>query len=473
MFKPILTGLLLLSLPGFAQTPPGVRSWEKNLSPGVLYRMEADFSKPLTLHAVRVTPSGGTRLVSALGGGTVFAAGAAPARSAVSEMAAQAQAAAAVNADFFPASGDPLGLMIMNGEVVSRPWPGRSFAAWGPGRIFIGKGGFRGEAKLPDGVTLALEGINEEATDSRIVLNRPIAGAATLKDQGLHVVLDAPGKLLSGAVVEGRVLRTSTEKSLVLGSGESSLSANGDGAERLKGLKAGDRVAFSVEFTGFDPEGLTEGAAGGPLIVREGQPAVESELENFRKGFDTERHPRTAFGVTPNGEVWLVVVDGRQPGVSRGATLAELAQIMVRLGCREAINLDGGGSSEITAWGLTVNRPSDGKPRPVANGILVLAPIAEPEEGPMVIAGKNYLQQGLYSQYRVIDGRGREVPVEEVVWSAEGPGWIDQGGFLRWVGPGEVTVRARAKGRQLELRVQSEPPAAASPVPAGVTKSPQ
>jgi len=88
------------------------------------------------------------------------------------------------------------------------------------------------------------------------------------------------------------------------------------------------------------------------------------------------RHPRTAVGVAEGGRVLiLAVVDGRQPGWSIGATLAEMAIIMADLGCTEAINLDGGGSSAFvtidTDGTLVANRPSDTHFRPVANSILV------------------------------------------------------------------------------------------------------
>jgi len=69
----------------------------------------------------------------------------------------------------------------------------------------------------------------------------------------------------------------------------------------------------------------------------------------------------------------ILVVDGRNPGVSEGMTLAELAEEFVRLGCFTAMNLDGGGSTSMVMrdpnadnWKI-LNRPSDGKERPVAN----------------------------------------------------------------------------------------------------------
>ncbi|MBQ8387895.1 MAG: phosphodiester glycosidase family protein [Clostridia bacterium] len=93
---------------------------------------------------------------------------------------------------------------------------------------------------------------------------------------------------------------------------------------------------------------------------------------------NTTRAPRTVVGIKPDGTVVLCVVDGRQPELSNGATLADMAELMASLGCRDAINLDGGGSSTFVLCEdgkIDVkNSPSDGTPRPVANGLMVILP---------------------------------------------------------------------------------------------------
>ena len=84
-----------------------------------------------------------------------------------------------------------------------------------------------------------------------------------------------------------------------------------------------------------------------------------------------DRHPRTALGLDRSRRwLYLVVVDGRQPGYSVGMTGRELADLMTRIGADRALNLDGGGSSVllVAAQGDRidiVNRPSGGQPRPV------------------------------------------------------------------------------------------------------------
>lgn len=94
----------------------------------------------------------------------------------------------------------------------------------------------------------------------------------------------------------------------------------------------------------------------GPLLVKENE-LVEQE----KQAFNTNRHPRTAIGLTADGRLLAVVVDGRN-AEAHGMSISELSRLMQALGCVEAMNLDGGGSS--TAWVQThgvVNYPSDNK----------------------------------------------------------------------------------------------------------------
>lgn len=107
---------------------------------------------------------------------------------------------------------------------------------------------------------------------------------------------------------------------------------------------------------------------------------------------DHALHPRTAVGVSKDGsQVFLVVVDGRQPGYSEGITLVELATWMKKLGCWDAINLDGGGSSTLVTKQADLapkigNSVSGGFERSVANHLGIHAdslpdkePISSPE----------------------------------------------------------------------------------------------
>lgn len=136
----------------------------------------------------------------------------------------------------------------------------------------------------------------------------------------------------------------------------------------------------SLSFGYFHPEeykggesawqGIKHLITGGPLLVEEGWPVFQYPLEGYA-GSLAARHPRTAIGMTPQGKMLLVVVDGRQPEVSVGLTFEELSFLMMDLGAETAMGLDGGGSS--TAWinGQVINQVSEGSQRLVANGIVV------------------------------------------------------------------------------------------------------
>lgn len=113
----------------------------------------------------------------------------------------------------------------------------------------------------------------------------------------------------------------------------------------------------------------------GPALVRDGA-AVDGidEVEvdtNFGNHSIQGAQPRTAIGVVDAESIVLVVVDGRETGYSRGATLPELAEIMAGLGARTAYNLDGGGSSEMWFDGEVVNRPSNGGERATSDVLYI------------------------------------------------------------------------------------------------------
>jgi uncharacterized protein YigE (DUF2233 family) len=100
---------------------------------------------------------------------------------------------------------------------------------------------------------------------------------------------------------------------------------------------------------------IQEALGAGPVLVQDGALAVGTDAEVFFGTSIPARHPRSAVGVTADGGVVLVVVDGRQPE-SRGVTPDELALLLRSLGAEDAVNLDGGGSSAL------VVQPSGGAP---------------------------------------------------------------------------------------------------------------
>ena len=116
----------------------------------------------------------------------------------------------------------------------------------------------------------------------------------------------------------------------------------------------------------------------GPMLLHEGQYVPQRDDRTFI----TRRHNRTALGLRPDGTTLLLVADGRFRHQAEGLSIPELQRIMRWLGCTEAINLDGGGSSTMYVHNRphdgVVNYPSDNSnydhegQRPVSNAIVVL-----------------------------------------------------------------------------------------------------
>lgn len=84
------------------------------------------------------------------------------------------------------------------------------------------------------------------------------------------------------------------------------------------------------------------------------------------------KQPRTILGEYANGDLIMIVVDGRQADWSSGVTLERLIEKLVELGVKEAYNLDGGGSSTFVYDQEVLNKPSDGKLRPVVTNIVIM-----------------------------------------------------------------------------------------------------
>lgn len=106
---------------------------------------------------------------------------------------------------------------------------------------------------------------------------------------------------------------------------------------------------------------------GGPVLVQSGGVMIFNEEEMMFTGKAiNDKHPRTCMGYTNDGYLIIMVIQGRSPGIAEGATLEQEAKLLVELGCEEALNLDGGGSSCMLVNGKETIRPSDkGGERPV------------------------------------------------------------------------------------------------------------
>ncbi len=198
---------------------------------------------------------------------------------------------------------------------------------------------------------------------------------------------------------------------------------------------------------------------------------ARSDLDN------STRASRTAIGIKADGTVVMMMVDGRQAPYSVGMTMAEVGATMESLGCAQAVNLDGGGSSTFatqregesendTSAGLTLRcRPSDGYERKVSNTIMVLSK-AQPTgqfDHAVLTPNAEVYTPGSTVQFSAagVDAAGSSADVpEDAVWTVlSGNGTIDANGLLNTAADtcGEVTVGLKSGGKivgQTSIQVQ-------------------
>lgn len=124
---------------------------------------------------------------------------------------------------------------------------------------------------------------------------------------------------------------------------------------------------------GLKPWKVKHAFGGGPVLVQDGQVKISNnEEKKFAGKAIADKHPRTAIGYTRDGTMIILAIQGRMKGLAEGATLPQMAKIMVDLGCVEAMNLDGGGSSCMLINGKETIKPSDPNEQRPVPAVLVI-----------------------------------------------------------------------------------------------------
>ena len=276
---------------------------------------------------------------------------------------------AAVNGDFYNNDryypGDPRDLQIHQGELVSAPNGHACFwvnTAGQPESTNV-TSGFR--VVWPNGSTTPF-GLNEAREKDAAVLYTAVTGTSTRTRGGRELVLeavdpDALTPLRVGKTNRLRVREVREDGDSPLTRDSAVLSLGYKLASRVPSIAPGAVITLITE-TVPDLSGVVTATGGGPTLVRDGK---SMEWSGFLM-----RHPRTAIGWNKE-HIFLVEVDGRQSGFSLGMTLPELAAYMLKLGCEQAMNLDGGGSATMWVGGNVMNSPSEGQERPGANALVV------------------------------------------------------------------------------------------------------
>lgn len=289
-------------------------------------------------------------------------------RERTSDIARRRGALFAMNASFFAENGDPIGLLMVDGRILSEPQKGWYSAGFtdenhlviGETRLSCKAIGSRGEVEVA--------GINRLNNGNEVTYYDAFFGDITPKQSGVVVCVRQ-------GVVETVLLES--QGGVPIPKDGFILFGRGKGGEALRGtFFPGDRVRVRMML--YAPEKqLAEwrrvryAVSGGPLLFFEGQPGP---FGDFNPDIVAKRHPRTVVASLEDGRILFLVVDGRRPGHSVGMTIEELVEELKTYRTRSALNLDGGGSATFYLEGRVLNLPSDLTGERKVSSALLLCP---------------------------------------------------------------------------------------------------
>lgn len=270
-------------------------------------------------------------------------------------MAGRTNSVVALNGGFFkPQSGLPLGTLVIDGKIYTGPVYNRVALGIFEDGYDVSRIEFDGIIK-GNNTSVKIDNINQPRMLSTYVI-------AYTRDWGKYSPVSPKN---------GVQLQISGNK--IIAASANPLSIPSDGCV-LVGPKDKLKALFGAEYVdlelGLSPkwDNVKHVISGGPYLVKNGSVYVDiSEEKLLAIG---GRNPRSAIGYTRDNNLILVAVDGRE-GSSIGLTLSELAHFMQSLGCVNAINLDGGGSTVMYVNGAIVNSPPQPGGIALSNAIVV------------------------------------------------------------------------------------------------------
>jgi exopolysaccharide biosynthesis protein len=297
-----------------------------------------------------------------------------------SAIATRHRAAAAVNAGFFrldtsPFLGDPVGLLMMDGELISEASNDRVQLIINNGQsqtdVLIAHSNISQSIKIGQD-SYKVSGINRERKDDELIIYTPKFGKTTLTNKdGIELV-----------IVKGNIY------SIILGLGNAVIPENGyvlsaTGAMRSlvsPRARKSDSVTLVVDWeipqSFLKDRDKLDVVTGVPQLIKDGKIDITWEQEKTTKAFVETRHPRTAVAKLKDGKFLLLTADGRTEN-SGGLDLNDLATYLLELGAVDAMNLDGGGSTTMYVDGKVVNHPSDATGERKVSDVLVVTPRAK------------------------------------------------------------------------------------------------
>ena len=292
-------------------------------------------------------------------------------RAKVSEIAQEQDAVAAVNGTYFAYTGKPLGTLLIDKELVSSPIYDRTALIITDDRkAFVDNIKIDTYFRTPNGVRYNITGINQGRGKEAVILYSPVWGEQT-----------GTGRDGIELIVSGRAVKEIKLGNSPIPRDGYVISISGPATQFLyDNVKVGDKLDTHIRVIPFAtaPKTILHMISGGPRLVKNGVVYVSKHEEKFKADIAKGRAARTAVGVTADGKLLLVAVDGlprskedRSEKSSIGMTLEEMAELLISLRAVEALNLDGGSSTTMWVDGKVISQSVNGSEQKVSNALVV------------------------------------------------------------------------------------------------------
>ncbi len=346
----------------------GVGHRSTEIAPGVVYRRIYNKKIPRVTHVLTIDPS-----IATLGVAT--AKPTLPGFATTSAMARAQDAVAAVNGDFGLAPGRPAHLLARDGELYQTT----AIGAHGHGFGIPSTGGTfrigttRPRISLTDGSLVAPISAWNSGPPARDALAGFSSWGGTLEESPSDscaarlLPIDPDWSAHASGMVRAftvDAVRCGTTPMTLGGGVVIAAKQAGVGADEIDALVPGDAVdlRWTLGWTG-----VRDVLGGGFQLLTNGAVTVDKDCASSI----CARNPRTGVGITADGHILVVVVEGRY-WRSKGITPIQFAHTFTQLGAVDALNLDGGGSSTMVLGGRVVNYTSDGYERAVSSALVIL-----------------------------------------------------------------------------------------------------
>ena len=335
---------------------------DKPLAPGLEYRHEVRADGPLSIHSIRINlQKYHWDIRTGLGCGTIYGLEPLDGIVARTALALRKPALAAINGDFFaiqagPYQGDPRGIQIINGQLVSSP-TGNTFWVAANGALSLGPVVSKLRVVWPDGKTETAIGLNEARADDSVVLYTPIlsipakdksnARPGTHTHGGRELVLErVDGQawlpIILGTTYKGKVVDIENRGDTPMSPDRMVLSIGPKRLSRLPPIEQGDMLRIIVEAEP-DLRGVQTAIGAGRILIQNGKSRDVGPANQ-------PRHPRSMIGWNRQ-YLYFIVIDGRQQGVSVGMSYPEMAALAKEFQCTTPSNSMAAVPPRFGQWG--------------------------------------------------------------------------------------------------------------------------